>query len=46
MKAFYEALQDAEKSGDEQINKLAAVCNADLDDVQKYQTFDLWEWWA
>ena len=46
MKAFYEALQNAEKSDDEQLIELAAVCSADLDDVQKYQIFDLWEWWS
>jgi hypothetical protein len=46
MKAFYEALQNAGKSDDEQLVELSAVCNADLEDVQKYQAFDLWEWWS
>lgn len=46
MKAFYEALQEAGKSDDEQLAKLAALCNADLEDVQKHETFDWWEWWA
>jgi len=46
MKEFYEALQNVSKSDDEQLSKLAEICNADLEDVQKYQTFDLWEWWT
>ena len=46
MKAFYEALQEAGKSDDAQLAKLAAICDADLEDVQKNQTFSLWEWWA
>lgn len=46
MKAFYEELRNAGKSDDEQISKLAAICSADLEDVQTNQTFSLWEWWA
>ncbi len=45
MKAFYDALQDTEKSKDERIAKLVVVCQADLDEVRKNQDFSDWEWW-
>ncbi len=45
MKAFYDALQESEKSTDNQIEKLAAVCNADLEGIQQDQIFEQWEWW-
>jgi hypothetical protein len=45
MKAFYDALQEVEKSANERIAKLSIVFQADLEDVRKNQTFSDWEWW-
>jgi hypothetical protein len=46
MKTFYEQLQQPEQSSDEQIAKLAKVCEMDLEDVQKNQALEEWSWWV